>query len=397
MDRADILSLSSRQKSLLKRLSKICDRTLNEQLPIVVEEIWGFGSFLRGKERPGDIDLVIKYSKEVQSFEIFKHLTKGIVKRYGYSEHRPETPADALTLLVLELKVKGIDIVTEQDLATYLGWLEGITWKMVFREMNPELFAYDPSGITKRRLLRGIREIHIMSVTSVGSGRGILVAKEYELFWSKSNPDLNFHVSMILSPDRIGSTCINELQNFEGQLEKLMLQLQVLQRMFMELRETDEDFGTIDERDKWLLSTGKRIFSQCSIEVLSEILHSFKIDTEKLGVVQNFNPAHFSALPLKELQLLVETKRAEVKNAQEKLKVLRYAFFSLKDLKVHNERSSPVSIDVRIAWDTLENVQKAVVEESKIRAYLRELDIPEHEIKTIKERGSKIRFRPFKF
>ena len=53
---------SKRQLSLITRLDKTCKKIPDQILPVKIERIELFGSALRNKQNPGDLDLHAYYS-----------------------------------------------------------------------------------------------------------------------------------------------------------------------------------------------------------------------------------------------------------------------------------------------------------------------------------------------
>ena len=88
---------SKRQLVLLERLEKVCQRAAADDLPVRIEEVWGFGSFFRLKESPQDLDLAIKYSRGDDTLwrGFHEEMEKGIHMAWDKRADYP-APSDAL-------------------------------------------------------------------------------------------------------------------------------------------------------------------------------------------------------------------------------------------------------------------------------------------------------------
>ena len=59
-----MLFLSERRRWLYKKLVRVMDRVDQGHLPMAIKEVYLFGGFLRNKERPKDIDLLLIYDSD---------------------------------------------------------------------------------------------------------------------------------------------------------------------------------------------------------------------------------------------------------------------------------------------------------------------------------------------
>ena len=59
------LTANRRRDWLYKKLERVMDTIENEDLPMYIKEVYVFGSFLKGKESPRDIDIVLIYDTDL--------------------------------------------------------------------------------------------------------------------------------------------------------------------------------------------------------------------------------------------------------------------------------------------------------------------------------------------
>jgi hypothetical protein len=63
-----------RRDWLYKKLERVMDTIENEDLPMYIKEVYVFGSFLKGKDSPRDVDIVLIYDSNLTTK---KHETTG--------------------------------------------------------------------------------------------------------------------------------------------------------------------------------------------------------------------------------------------------------------------------------------------------------------------------------
>jgi hypothetical protein len=59
-----LLFLSKRRRWLYKKLVRVMDKVDQGHLPMVIKEVYLFGGFLRNKDRPKDLDLLLIYDSD---------------------------------------------------------------------------------------------------------------------------------------------------------------------------------------------------------------------------------------------------------------------------------------------------------------------------------------------
>ena len=355
----------------------VCRRSTSLELPIIVDEIWAFGSAIRDKEAPGDIDLVVKYSKFHPTFDVFKVVCHDMVRRYGRSGDRPDSPSLALADF---LKTR---LDTNQFARLFLSWIEGISWSMIFRDMCPDMFGYNWSGLTKRILLRSARGIHVMEIVPVGE-KGMVAAKAYQLIWSRTNPDLYENLRIVLSAKTVRETCILEYRNFEAQLHPLTAGIRVLWAMLPNLIQHDGSFRNYEDCNKWLIEKAAEMFPEYAPEILSRI---FMYDGLTLENVPGFMQVEIATdEPIELLKARVEEKRKEVKAYHELDLVIDRALWFAKEGKYRLGYKSEQLAEF-VAERTIDDVPKRDITERRIREILRSVGLPEDRIEAVRGYG----------
>lgn len=346
-----------------------------------IEELWGFGSVIRGKESPGDIDLVAKYSSFHPAYEAFKPVSQEAIKKYGWENDCPPTPKDALLQYMSSLPD---DIAKKKIL--FASWLEGVTWGVLFKDMIPDMYGWEWESITKRILHRGLRGIHVMRFAHTGD-KAYLNAKAYQLFWSRDKPDLYSNLQLVFSSEEIRKSCLTELENFETQLAPLKIELEIIGHLFPRLLRYDSQFKSINDCTIWLMGQAKEAFRKYPETVLKQLIEHGKVsDPQPIPTIQ-------AEIPLNSLKEQVENKRKEVKQLQQEREVLSMVLWSVKELKSGMPGVASSKLQEQVALRTIKDVPKYFVEEAKIRECLRKLSLPENKVETVKYDGSRTHYR----
>ena len=355
----------------------VCKRAQDLELPLVVDELWAFGSAIRAKEAPGDVDLVAKYSKFHPAFDIFKVACHDMVRRYGWSDDQPDSPSIALAEFLKSIP----DNI--QNTALFLSWIEGISWSVIFRDICPDMFGYDASGLTKRILLRSARGIHIMQTVPVGE-KGWVAAKAYQLIWSKSRPDLYENLKTVLSSETVRETCILEYRNFETQMHPLAAKVKVLHVMLPLLMHHDGPFRNYEDCNKWLIENAAVNFPEYGHEMLERIFKYDDLSQENVPGITQLDISPDEAIEV--LKARVEERRKEVKATHELNLVIGRALWFVKDGKSRMAYKGK-ELEEFVAERTIEDVPKRNVPEERIREILRSLGLPEDRIEAVRGYG----------
>lgn len=369
------IKLSPRQTTLLKRLKVVCERAETLILPVFIEEIWGFGSLFRAKERPGDLDLLVKFSGHNPKHDLFRNLMDKAMHRHNEFS----TPQEALLQII---KQEISEDSAKELIPIFNGWLEGYTWNKVFDGFVPGI-SYSWERLTIRLLKQDVPRVSI-HLTGI-EDKPHLNAESLVLVWSKKNPNLHDNIKQVLSPSKITDVIWKELENFDRQINTCNVESNVVQKVFKKLLDADPQITDYDEMRKWMTSEASASFPMLTKENLSKIiLNVHMMFPEDSGIVFTFDQTKYRAKALEELKEIVEQRRLEVKESKWQLEVFRMALRQLGRLKrerLHeNDWYSKWTPKQWIAMMTLQDIPKQLVSEEKIRENLRKLDLPENRV-----------------
>lgn len=387
-------------------------------------EIWGFGSFFRAKERPNDVDIVIKYKKSGSKdllyhlFYDFMQKAREAYRKEGYDDSRFPTPKDALSYCLsasrewkfhpdfdskYELEFPSDEAMRASVISILDNWIEGITWNMIYKETVP-IAAYTRDVLTRRVIQRDLPGIRVSPGGFVEVGeRPPIWPDKLHLIWSKENPDVRKNLEKAFEQPNLHDTLLQDLQNISMQLEPLKVQLQKDEHVFRLLSASKIWFSNEKELESWIEDTEKSFKETLNEDqkvLLANTPEDFgdMTDKNKETIRQVlFRNSKYKEMPDDKLGELVESKRQELKAAHAKEEVLRNALYRLQDLKAKEKAGNELSeeqkiwrltLDESITLWTLEKTNKKIADEKTIRQYLQDLGMKEDTIETIKHPGS---------
>ncbi len=201
-------------------LKEVVRRAKADLCPVRIAEIWVFGSFLRLKEEPGDIDLVVLY-REDKEFDARVELFRQFVLEQRKTEEG---------LKQLE------GIVTNAELGAKFGALLGLDvsgWLPYIRTTDFSFFRFlfGPREVTKRVLRAGLHGIQIAEVAPVGERDQVfsqMSTSKFRFLWSREKPELEANLSESFVPQEQDQTLLSELRNFLIQAEQNRSRYEVL-------------------------------------------------------------------------------------------------------------------------------------------------------------------------
>lgn len=208
---------------MFKNLMRIIQRVEKRLAPIHIVEIWGFGSYFRGKPEPGDIDLVIVYRKDpkldgrAEQFRLFIAAMDRTSKGRESLSRLTADPNSARKFaqkhypgLPVEVWLRHVK-VTDSFLATYLH------------------YRFHPTDTAKKVLKEGVRFVQISDMVPTKERDDLfkrMPVGKYTLVWSESRRDVASNLKHA-DAKRFDIT-IEELHNFKIQTERYRSQYQVI-------------------------------------------------------------------------------------------------------------------------------------------------------------------------
>ena len=178
---------TKRQESLIRRLERICHNIDN--LPVHVEKILVFGSFLRRKPEPGDVDIALIYSDYKDEWKRLTNILGRRVTLNGVNEFA--RPLDQLMSRI------------PTDLKPFSEkWLGLLKWGSIKGVCYHVVCMDEPSKVIQKILLKGTREIKLMGmygplyqekIPSCSSG----------VIWTAESPDVRKNIERLWSEETL--------------------------------------------------------------------------------------------------------------------------------------------------------------------------------------------------
>jgi len=312
--------LSKRQWLLLDRLLALGSWLSEGRLPMQVTEVFGFGSFFRGKPGPGDVDLVIRCSNDTADFQLFSDLLHEAT--YGEGPESFPTPRDAL-LSVLDRRCGGClpgmtDIARLRCL--FERWIKGFSWAMLCDRLSRYgslPMSTDIATALMKRHLPGLNVAKWLgskdTIEHCGLRTGFSV-----LVWSQDKPDIRSNVEIALAHDKRRPSVLADLANLGPVLFRQVTLCDLMKRAIERLLRTPQSRGHCESVNKWFERWAKRHFGHDAAALRSAItiektMATFGDEALKLSVSVKFTPPSYEGLSLKQLSELVEENRSRIK------------------------------------------------------------------------------------
>lgn len=379
------MEFSKRQIELIGRLETLCQRSAAEILPVRIEEVWGFGSFFRLKERPRDLDLAIKFVDDNKDlWKIYEEkISEALHMAWNKRADFPQ-PADAL-LAVLQDTSNGMELWK-----VYSKWAAYLTWSMIDQQYFPGM-AYGWDTITKRVLTEGLPRVNIAELRTVGGEFG-LVTEAVMLVWSRSKQDVRSNIASALSGEELRKNLVTELEGFDRQLSEVQFELKVRTDMYRFLitipSEKYPPENDYRERGEWLVSRADEIFPGADHDLLKYILTGMSMNRKPAEQKNADAGKQYLQNDIKTLQEAAEQKRAALKQAHMEIEVVKALLNGVLIWKAGRYETKTYLSRYRIEeWITqfaLINSHKNIVKEEQIRDILRRHGLPENKILTYK-------------
>jgi len=353
-----------RKRTLINNLKKIVENISNLDLPAKIVSIYAFGSILREKKEPHDIDLVILYTMTSEQVERWERFTKNF-STYGMDEKR--YPIQELEKYLMPYNRRAIPLgeaVKDEELANILRqrgvepvWAGCFSWTDVLYNPYGNFIPSIETVMRRmlfRRKIKGFQTKFSGYQFYVNGHIPFLSAKNYQLAWSIEKPDV----------------------------ERNLLRRSIHEKMVHIAKELDHFIN--DEIPRL-----KKAFLDAKESVVKAGLNTnFKLDVEALAR-QHTEIQRTENESYKELAEKCEKGRAEMNKYREETDVLKEIANILESWErimnwVHTER---YSAEEYVSQRVIENSAKMNVSETRVREILHTLGLPEDHIITIRKYG----------
>lgn len=338
--------------------------------PVKITRVEIFGSALRNKPVPGDLDIAIRYLED-PSVKLLHDLLREIFEKMPRIEF--ETPKDAVLNYVENtyknnFKRETLDFIK----SVYSIWLDSFKWSSL---IYPWIVPH-PQTIVKKMLIKGTKEIHIEHF-SKESEKHTSVATIFETIWDNNNRDIFTNISRIFSPDLLKKNVLKELENIDIQLRTHKKQIKIATKAFQILQQSEIDFSKKDDTRDWVKKQMCELFPKINSELVYKSLVISNFDNSNFNL--KFNKKLFEVKSLDELQKIIERKRTVLKEAIQELFVIRTSLYYL----IESREKEPsfwgryLTIDSYVCVRVLQSVPKRDVSEKNIRKFLKKLNLQE--------------------
>jgi hypothetical protein len=362
-----------KRATLLRSLKAIIERIPKLDLPANIVAVYAFGGMLREKSKLHDFDLLFLYSMtpdQVLRWDRFRDN----FSTYGLGPNYAKLPTSELEDIFMPFKKRGISLhhaVQDEKLASLLlqkgvppSWAGCFSWTEIFTGYHGDGVFYPDLDRVIRRILIGKQfrglQVQTQRLEDFEKKQMWLVAKNYVLAWSPEKPDIEENVEGRSQQDRI-NYIIKELDFF-------------INEQIPQLRNGSNNRPCYQEAKEAVIKGSAEAGIKIDLGAL---------DRQHINVERNGTESY------KELLQKCEMARTEMRSYHKEIIVLNQITFALQNwTRVRKEgylqRKRP---EDQIAQWVVEGVEKTAVKESDIRQILRTLNLPEHNVITIKGYG----------
>jgi hypothetical protein len=200
-----------KKQTLIRNLQRAVDNLPNLQLPASIEAVYAFGSILREKKNPGDIDLIILYTQTNQQLDEWNNFVKNFSRKDYYGQTSPiqEIEKDLAEFQEFPLH----EAVRNPTLSSILRkhnidpfWAGCFSWNEVLGPY-PEDFSPKLSQVLKRtifgRRAKGFHDIDFMGKLTIDTQPLEPYQQNNCLVWSKEKPDILSNINGRTMPEKV--------------------------------------------------------------------------------------------------------------------------------------------------------------------------------------------------
>lgn len=327
---------------MIRSLKKIVSRLDKLDLPVTVESFHGYGSTLRGKENPGDLDLILVYSMTEEQMLRWKRFSESFKDFIHERQRNPNIQMD---------KMSFPDFVSQEFDNGALKKEIVLSWAKTFSKANTWWYSrFNPNfgEVTKKILLKDIKRVQILHFEKIRDFKSFDGRDKRYLLWSPKSPDININFKKVSIPE----ICRDKIDEFINDLEKEKKEL-------------------LDVQSE-IIQKAKKVGIHLSFEKLNSLHPSINYHRKKYG-------------PSK-LQELTELTRTETKKCETEKRVLNFINQMLQvEYPFENEEKG--SKEEKITLKIFKKHQETYLKEKDLRQVLRVLELPEDHVITMRQCG----------
>lgn len=254
-----------KRTTLIRSLKKIVGSLDRLDLPVTVEAFYGYGSALRGKKNPGDLDLVLVYSmtpEQEKRWESFKALFEGFVKQLK-----------DISLWEIQSEMSFPDYLSQEPVNHILEefnivpeWAKTYSWSNTInyhRTFFPHL-----QEVTLKLLLNNIRGIQIFHSSNITEFKPFGRRDNYYLLWTPEKPDIDENFKQVPSHEIVLDKIDDFINDYDEEKEKLMkIQPEILEiSREVGLEVSFDNLNSLHPRIKYRKTDGKeKIQGKCEL------------------------------------------------------------------------------------------------------------------------------------
>ncbi len=324
------IEYTPRQKSLLDKLVEACKKIETIDLPIQIDEVHIFGSFIRGKAAPKDLDVMLIEGNRSEPEDDLLHLFSGSnrVGKIFWEYFKPlefENPSAAIQAFYGAQDERG---------KLFSLWMSKYSWAKLYRE---SFGTYIPSRdlITKDLLRERGLSLEIRKPNDLTT----LKAKTLILAWSRrGSRDVRKNIETTLA--NRSQILMAEYSNFAKQEAQINFTYETCLK-YLELRRSTEK---AEEEFVQSWSEDKR---KSIIEFLANVSLVVNIGPAVIDVGPDLDPSVSQVVhcSLEELSKITEEKRQLLKLLNTRLLVLEYILSRVR----HSNQEGPKLLPYDVA------------------------------------------------
>lgn len=219
-------TISKKRFLLEKNLRTVVKKAELEKMPLRIAEIWAYGSFIRPKEEPGDVDLAVFFRPDQELDQNVGSINDFLHHRVGW-EGSDEQLDKQVRNQAFEGKVDALVEALDRALGPderYRRWLEISRADWVHGARNYGLWALtlEKYKIIKTMLLGKSKTIHIeptLGIRPISERDEALAERPHRLVWSETSPDVDANLRLMWATAKEAAD--KELPRFLVQFDQL--------------------------------------------------------------------------------------------------------------------------------------------------------------------------------